>query len=365
MVTYSVFTIPESSVTVSNGVSLDGITQGSGVQLAGQTLTFASVAATELFVNDAGSESNFADTDTTQTLDGTQTFDGATFTSGTVIEAEYQVLLRDDIGPDATGDEFIAIAVNINNSSPAFGTVEGFAFVGQFPPTGRPLSVVSTSEGPPNSGSSAVNEDTLAPICFVAGTRIQTASGPRPVESLREGDLITTEDGSHRPLLRAFRRRLSAAELRENPKFRPVRIAAGALGRGLPERDLLVSRQHRMVISSPIVAEIFGTSEAMVAAVKLCALPGVEVEHACEALDYYHLLFEQHEVVFAEGAPAESLLAGPEALRSVSEETREEILALMPDAAETAMSLAARSIPSGAKQKALVAAHAASQTPVL
>ena len=55
---------------------------------------------------------------------------------------------------------------------------------------------------------------------------------------------------------------------RAYPKVQPVRILAGALGHGMPQRDLLVSRQHRMLVSSAICERMFGLEQVLVSAIK-------------------------------------------------------------------------------------------------
>ncbi len=114
-------------------------------------------------------------------------------------------------------------------------------------------------------------------------------------------------------------------------KSRPVRIMAGALGSGLPRQDLLVSRQHRMLISSSIAARMFGCNEALIAAIQLTAMPGINVDNSIRDIAYFHLIIDRHEVVFAQGAPAESLLVGARSLSAVSAEARQEILTLFSD----------------------------------
>ncbi len=194
-------------------------------------------------------------------------------------------------------------------------------------------------------------------MCFTRGTLIQTAQGLRPIEALRVGDAIDVASGGTQPvrwISSSKQRRLSA-----NPKHRPVRITAGALGNGLPLRDLLVSRQHRMLVRSRVAERMFGAPEALVSAIKLTALPGIYVDESVEEVEYFHILFDQHEIVTAEGAASESLFTGPEALKSVPADARDELLALFPELAErdyTATSAA--HIPSGKLQKQLVARHA-------
>lgn len=200
--------------------------------------------------------------------------------------------------------------------------------------------------------------------CFVSGTSIQTVGGPVQVEDLSEGDHVVLYDGNTAPVLRVFRRSVSAEMLQLFPKLLPVRITAGALGDGLPKRDLLVSRQHRMLVRSKISERMFGT-EVLIPAIKLTALPGI-FEEPVEQVTYHHILFDSHQVIFAEGAPTESLYTGTEALKMVSPEARAELLTLFPELqSESYTPTPAFPIPAGRIQKKLVERHAKNRKPVL
>ncbi len=202
--------------------------------------------------------------------------------------------------------------------------------------------------------------------CLTRGALIRTEHGDRPVESLYEGDLILTRDNGLQPLRWIGRRSFGPDELAMNPKLQPVRIPAGSLGLGQPTRDLLVSRQHRMFVASKIAERMFGQSEILVPAIKLTALPGVTIEESAKSVEYYHLLFDRHEIIFAEGAATESLLAGPQALGSLSADALEEILVIFPDIMNLkCLTDPARFIPSGKQQKQLVWRHLKNNKPLL
>ncbi|MDC0736813.1 Hint domain-containing protein [Cognatishimia sp. SS12] len=202
-------------------------------------------------------------------------------------------------------------------------------------------------------------------VCFAAGTLIRTKKGDIAVEDLIAGDQVLTHNGHARRLVMNMRRELQATHLADNPKLRPIRIVAGALGGGLPKRDLLVSRQHRMLVQSRIAERMFGTSETLVSAIRLTALPGIFVDTEAESVAYHHLLFDQHEVIFAEGAPSESLLTGAEALKTISPDAREEILALFPEIGAMAEAAPARVIATPRNQRRLVARHKRNNQPLL
>lgn len=362
MANYSIQVLGESAVSLTGGVTLDGITQGDGSHIVGEYLTLTSRNFEEVLIRDNGSDTAFADNDGNQVLDGTQTLFGNTYSNGTRIEAEYEFVLRDE----STGIEYRVLAVNFNNSSPSYATNEGLAFVDSVPPFGAPLLVVSAREGPPNSGVRSVDATDIVPVCFCRGTRIETKGGLQRVENLLSGDLVRRADGSFAELCRVFHTALGADALHQNPKLRPVRIMAGALGNGLPQRDLLVSRQHRMLVTSKIAERMFGHKDVLVPAIKLTALPGIFEEVPVQAVDYYHLLFDEHEVIFAEGAPTESLFTGPEALKAVGADARSEIMSLFPELADmSATPQPARFIPCGRLQKQLIYRHAKNQKPIL
>ncbi|SFI67953.1 Hint domain-containing protein [Celeribacter neptunius] len=136
-------------------------------------------------------------------------------------------------------------------------------------------------------------------ICFLQGTLIDTADGPRPVETLHPGDRILTYDHGYQPLrlMRAMTYRF-----RDGPhRMKPIRIKPGALGPGFPARELLVSPQHRIALPQD-------APDHLVAARKLLSLPGVTPRPACRMARYCHLIFDTHELVRANGAWAESLL---------------------------------------------------------
>lgn len=169
------------------------------------------------------------------------------------------------------------------------------------------------------------------PVCFAAGTLIDTARGRVRVEELQPGDLILTMDRGYQPLRWIGSRKFGPRDLRAHPKFRPVRIRAGALGAGVPERDLVVSPQHRILLRSRIARNLSGEDEVLVAATQLLAIDGIDVALDVDEVEYWHFLFDRHEIVWAQGAACESLFTGEEALKSVSPAAREEILSILPD----------------------------------
>ncbi len=202
--------------------------------------------------------------------------------------------------------------------------------------------------------------------CFTKGTRILAQNGEVSIEELAPGDLVQTIEQGLQRIRWIGRRRFEHASLTENERLLPIRILAGALGEGLPSRDLLVSRQHRMLVRSRIAKRMFGETEVLIPAIKLTALPGIFVDDTVPCVDYFHLLFDSHQVIFAENAPTESLYTGEEAIKSLSVEARNEIFEIFPELAEPGLSGSpARFIPYGRQQKQLVQRHLKNNKPLL
>ena len=195
---------------------------------------------------------------------------------------------------------------------------------------------------------------------------ITTEQGPVAVENLRVGDRVLTKDNDYQEIRWIGSRNLSQADLIARPKLRPVCIPAGSLGLNLPARDLWVSRQHRMLVQSKIAERMFDVTEVLIPAIKLCELDGIYVDDTATDVTYFHILFDAHQVIYAENAPSESLDTGAEALKSLSIQAREEIFALFPEIAQDGYEpQSARLFPSGAAQKQLLKRHAKNHKPVL
>lgn len=203
----------------------------------------------------------------------------------------------------------------------------GYTFDGEWPPSGTVLTYVPNS----NKDNATLDSRAQQTICFAAGTRIATDRGEVAVQDLREGDLVLTRDRGLQPVRWIGSVALGAERLRNSPHLRPVRIAAGALGAGVPQADLVVSPQHRILVRSAIALRMSGQVEVLLAAKQLLALEGVSIADDLATVEYFHILFDRHEVVFANGAEAESLFTGTEALRTLSVEARAEIFELFPE----------------------------------
>lgn len=302
---YSIFALGESQMTISGGEQLDGISQGDGSHLVGQTITLNAPAWEEMRIRD--DDDDFRDNDSGQRLIGEQSFDGVRYPDNAVVEAEYAITLSDGT------NTWTAIGFNIVNSDTSYATVEGLAFIGGpggFPPVGTPLSVVEAYDYPDFAQAAYAT-----PACFAAGTRILTATGPRRVEQLVPGDKVVTAGGAVLELAWTGGRRVLAVG-----RFAPVEIAAGVLGAG---RRLLVSQQHRLLLGGPLCELLFGTDEVLAPAAHLLGCAGLRLRPGGE-ITYHHLGFDRHAVVLAEGLAAESRWTGTLGAEFFGEDDSEE-----------------------------------------
>jgi len=133
--------------------------------------------------------------------------------------------------------------------------------------------------------------------CFMAGTRIATPAGEVTVEALRPGDRVLTPSGP-RPVRWIGRRGYAAPVVARNGQLRPVHIRTNALADGVPRRDLLVSPQHALFLDGWLVLAV-------------ALVNGASITRAADGpVRYFHLELDRHDVLLAEGAPAESFFDG-------------------------------------------------------
>lgn len=171
------------------------------------------------------------------------------------------------------------------------------------------------------------NTDGAAPYaslvpCFTRGTQILTDKGYRKIETLNIGDRIHTRDSGFQPLCWIGRCKVPADDT-----FAPIEFARGLLGNS---RRLLVSPNHRMLITGANNDLHFGETEVLVPAKLLLRNDGVRRKLG-GFVTYFHLLFEEHQIVMSNGTPSESFFPGENGLNALDSDTRAEVLALFPE----------------------------------
>ncbi len=239
-----------------------------------------------------------------QVLEEAVVVNGTTFAAGGQVELEFAITTT-------AGDTFYYVriaGVNVGLTGPSL------------PPPGLTYTIASSADG----------QDDLYDniVCFTAGTRIATPTGERPVETLSAGDLVTVADGPAQPVRWIGRRNLSRIELATRPHLRPIRFEAGALGNA---RALTVSPLHRMVLRSWRGELMFDEPEVLAPAKALVNDKTIRPVASDDAVHYVHILFDHHQIVFAEGIPTESFHPGATAMKALDRAAQTELFEIFPE----------------------------------
>lgn len=280
----------------------------SNLLIAGDSVQTALVAGDDDIEVSAGSTKQF---------DLLANDDSSTGSSLTIVEINGQPVSVGDTVVLGSGEEITL-------------TANGLALVDPDGDIGTNTFTYTVQDEDGNTDVGLVNLTTTAP-CFTRGTLIETSDGLIPVEQLVAGQLIRTLDHGFQPLRWVGSRRLEQAELDAKPALKPIRIARNALAPGRPSRDLTVSPQHRVLLNSKIALNMFGSAEVLIAARKLLSHVGVSLlETNPDGVDYFHILFDDHQIVFSNGMPTESLYVGSEAKTALSPAAQAEIKEIFP-----------------------------------
>jgi len=186
-------------------------------------------------------------------------------------------------------------------------------------PNGESVTLVGVS---PSQVDSHGELNAIGIPCFTRGTRIATPEGEVAVENLRVGQMVLTDDSGLQPIRWIGSKRVAATGT-----LAPVLFPAGTCDN---IRPLKVSQQHRMLLSGWECELHFGDLEVLVAARHLVDRTWAQVVRGGE-VEYFHILFDRHEIIFAEGARTESFHPGTQGLSTLDESARQEILTLFPE----------------------------------
>ncbi len=186
-----------------------------------------------------------------------------------------------------------------------------FSYQGQQPVAALSLSFVLPDGSGDTYSTNGESQQPLTsvPVCFTTGTLIRVARGGSevdvPVEALVVGDAAVTASGLHRPIRWIGHRVVDCRALRVPSDSWPVRVRAGAFGVGacggtLPERDLRLSPGHPVLV---------GTGAAEVLVPIMCLINGTSIARVpVDTVTYWHVELDAHDILLAEGLPAESFL---------------------------------------------------------
>lgn len=189
---------------------------------------------------------------------------------------------------------------------------------------------VRSDEEDHDFGDSRLTYSALGSVpCFHQGTTLMTDEGPQPVDWIRPGDRVLTKDHGFQPVIWSNRTVISKAHLKFAQCLRPVKIAAQSVNGEIPKNDLLLSPDHRILLKSPMIQMLFGHEEVFTAIKTVTNGDTVAQTLPDHAISYFHILFEQHEVILAEGLWVESFFPGKMALAALPAKMQAQIRGLL------------------------------------
>lgn len=226
---------------------------------------------------------------------------------------------NDDVGPPDNGP-----FSGLSSGKMVFSTDSTFES-GQTTTIDRTQNTDNNNDGDTGDGGEGADaqfnaRQAQSPPCYAPGTLIDTDRGPRPIETIRPGDLIVTKDHGLQPVLWCRSGPQSLDGLDRDR--RPVLIKAWSLSRNRPAQDLIVSPQHRILVGGRHQLEEVFEREVFAPAKGLTQLPGIRHMLGRREMTWIHFACSRHEVVRANGCWSESLLLGKVAQQSLDEDER-------------------------------------------
>ncbi|MEL6314733.1 MAG: Hint domain-containing protein [Pseudomonadota bacterium] len=179
----------------------------------------------------------------------------------------------------------------------------------------------------PDKGDNDGELDFADFVCFATGTLITTPNGLRDVADLCVGDLVTTLDHGVVPIKWIGRR---AIDLTRPDTPKPVIVKAGTFGLDMPSQDTILSPDHRIFLRDLECEILFGEAEVLAPAKGLVGLQRIREMKGKKSVEYVTFLTEHHQVILANGMPAETLYPGPEALERIGFFGRAQIMRAVP-----------------------------------
>jgi hypothetical protein len=165
--------------------------------------------------------------------------------------------------------------------------------------------------------------------CFTPGAMVTTQRGEVPIQHLETDDRVVTRDNGMQPVRWVGKTQMFLQDFQAEPHLLPVLVRQGSLGKGLPERDMMVSPNHRILVANERTSLRFAQGEVLVAA-KHLSVAGVHTVQS-SGTTYIHFLCDRHEVVLVDGIWTESFQPEDHSLKSIGNAQRLEIYEIFPE----------------------------------
>ena len=158
---------------------------------------------------------------------------------------------------------------------------------------------------------------------------VTTQRGELPIQLLEAGDRVVTRDNGIQPVRWVGKTQMFLQDFQAEPHLLPVFIRQGSLGKGMPERDMMVSPNHRILVANERTSLRYADREALVAA-KHLSVQGVHTVQSSGTI-YIHFICDRHEVVLADGIWTESFQPDDQSLKGIGNAQRLEIYEIFPE----------------------------------
>lgn len=274
------------------------------------TLTL-SATATPIRVDILDDDGNLDEIDANQVLASDVTINGVTYTAGTIVSGAFS-LSNTDSGHMVSGIHIDDGAASLFYTGPVVGMMSSEVLT--------PGDTYTFDSGQTMWQNSVPSTEYVA--CFTKGTLIETADGPRAIETLKAGDIVNTKDSGAQPIVWIGSRTVPA-----KGNLAPIVFSSGAIGNS---SEIAVSPQHRMLLGGWRSEVLFGQDEVLAPATHLVNGDTIWRRTGGE-VTYWHVMFEQHEIITAHGCESESFHPAATKTGAVDEATRKELLGLFPE----------------------------------
>jgi Ca2+-binding RTX toxin-like protein len=197
--------------------------------------------------------------------------------------------------------------------------------------TGNPENgTVTFSDG---STATFTNIENVVIPCFTPGSLVATPNGSKLVEDIQIGDLVETRDSGPQTVRWVGQKTLSVDDLARAPHLCPILLQKDSIAPSVPDRDMTVSPQHRMLIENSATQLWLGEDEVLVKAKDMVRKPGIDQITPEDSVTYIHIMFDQHEILLVDNAWTESFQPGDVVLGHDQDGDFAELLELFPDLA--------------------------------